>query len=152
MYCAAQFRELDGFYPPMTCTNQILGTRLPITAPSSLESTWASPRLMLRSVWSSHLPQNPSHWLHLFMLRLISESMLCQCPATMSTSPPLVAWSRIQSPQRILHGPIGPNVFTTFTALARILASPLGLDPTPSNQRRRSPHGGGTLTQNILAY
>ena len=84
-------------------------------------------RLMLHSVWSSHPPQNPSHWLHLFMLHLIGGIMLCQCTATMRKNPPLVALRRIQSPRRLLHGPIGIYVFKTFTALARILASLLGL-------------------------
>ena len=100
---------------------------LPILAPSSLEHTRAALSLMLRSMWSSHPSQNPSHWLHLFMLRLISKISLCQCPTTMRTSPPLFDWGRIRSPRRLLHDPIRPNVFTKFTYMEIILASPLGL-------------------------
>ena len=127
MDCAAQFSEFYGFYPPMTCTTQILGTRFLILAPYSLASTRAAPCLMLQSVWYSHPSQKPSHWLRFFMLRLIIKSVLCNCPVNMRTSPPPVAWRQIQSPRRLLNGPIGTNVFTTFTTLARILASPLGL-------------------------
>ena len=125
--CAEQFSELDGFYPPMTYTTHILETRLPILAPYSLAYTSSALRLMLRSVWSYHPSQNPTDWIHLFMIRLIGDSMLCQCPATIRNSPPLVALCQNQSPQRLLHGHIGTNVFTTFTALERILASLLGL-------------------------
>ena len=112
----------------MQCITQILGTRLLILAPFSLASTRAVLHLMLLSVWYSHPPQNPSHWLHLFVLCLISERILCQCPVNMRNFPPLVAWHKIQSPRRLLNGLIGTNVFTTFTALARILAFPLGLE------------------------
>ena len=111
----------------MQCITQILGTRLLILAPFSLASTRASLHLMLWSVWYSHPSQKPSHWLRFFMLRLIIKSVLCNCPVNMRTSPPPVAWRQIQSPRRLLNGPIGTNVFTTFTTLARILASPLGL-------------------------
>ena len=127
MDCAAQFRKLDGLYPPMTCTTQILGTQYPMLASSSFVSTRAALRFTLWSMWSSHPSQNPSHLLHFFMLCLIGKSMLCKCPATMTASPSLVALRRINSPQRLLHGSIGTNLFITFTALARILASPLGL-------------------------
>ena len=111
----------------MQCITQILRTRLLILAPFSLAPTRAVIHLMLLSVWYSHPPQNPSHWLHLFMLHLISKRILCNCPVNMRTSPPLVPWRRIQSPRQLIHSPIGKDVFTTFTALARILASPLGL-------------------------
>ena len=111
----------------MTCTTQILRTQLPILATSSLASRRAELRLMLRSVWYSDPSQNPRHWIYLFLLRLISESMLCQCTATMRTYPPLFDWGRIQSPRRLLHNPIRPNLFTTFTDMERILASSLGL-------------------------
>ena len=126
VYCTTQFSKLDGFYPPMTCTTQILGTEFPILAPSSLTSTRSTLHFTLRSVWSSHPSRNPSHLIIFFMLHLIGNSMLCQCTTTIRTFIPLVVLRRIQSPQKLLHGPIGTNVFITFNALARILASPLG--------------------------
>ena len=125
--CAAQFSKLDGFYPPMTCTTYILGTQLSILAPSSLLFTRAAPCLMLQSVCSSHPSQKPSHWIHLFMLLLISGSILCQCVATMRTYTHMVSCCWIQSPCWILHGPIRTNVFTTFIDLARFFASLLGM-------------------------